>query len=222
MEQTSTGGARPIFWALNDPLRNWIWLGGLLALLSWAVGFGFGGYDPRLSVPLGALVGVGLARVLVNPRYEAELTMLLRMWEGAYEMLWFSAWMGLLLGTVESIGFLINALAGIVFAAIVVSMKKPYHRDSNFLYLEEETVFQRGGVSARIAAAWPVLTLVLALLVLFWRASPTYAILTIGVMLALAPLYRRPKPGPYDNFWKVIRLMTVATLALAAMSGLRQ
>ena len=217
MEQTSTDSIGAIRRALNDPPRNWIWFGILFALLTWAISYWPNSYGLRLAVPLAALVGMGSARVLVHVPSQDELTMPLRLWEGTLSALWFGAWVGLIQGKVGPMSFLVNAaLAGIVYSALTVAMKKPYGHRWNFLDLEDQNVFQRGGTPARIAAAWPFLTLALALLVLWASTSPAATILTIAVMLNLAPQYRRPKPRPNTTFWQVTRLIVVAALVLTA------
>ncbi len=218
MEQTSTDRPGTLKRAFNDPLRGWLWMGAFFALIGWAATAWRGAWEVPI---LAALLGIGTQQALVYIRDESERTLPLRLWEGTLSMLWFGAWMELLVLGDDPFSFLLYTFTGgAAFAALTISTKKPYGAGWEFLDLEERTVFQHGGLPARLAAAWPFLTLALALITLWATASPLASVLTIAVLLTLTPRYRRPKPRPGSRAWEAARLLTTAVLTAIAFYAL--
>ena len=124
MDQTSPDRPGRLKRALNDPLRGWLWMAGLLALIAWAATARQGAWPVPI---LAALLGIGMQQTLVYIRDQAELTLPLRLWEGMFTILWFTGLMGVYSLEDDPFSFMIFAFpGGAVFAALSVSTKKPY------------------------------------------------------------------------------------------------
>ncbi len=218
MDQTSPDRPGRLKRALHDPLSGWLWMGAFCALIGGAVTAWRGAWEVPI---LTALLGMGAQQTLVHIRDKAELTLPLRLWEGTFAMLWFAGLMGVFSLEDDPFSFMILAFpVGAVFAAFDVSNMKPDGPEWDFLDLEDRTVFQRGGLPARLAAAWPFLTLALALLTLRASASVAAAVLVITLALALAPRYRRPRARPGSRAWESARLLTAAALTAIMLHAL--
>lgn len=185
----------------QSPFNEWVLLGPIMAFLVWGNNSfiatnGFTGSALVTAVVLGALLGIGLARVIVIPSHPIRTGT--RILHGLYQAIWLGTCIGLMLGDRSLESYAIMAIVGGglfgVFQALLIKPNTKYDA-----YLEDQSILEKRSAWRTLALAWPFVTIGLGLGALLLLRSSEMAVLSIAVMLCFAPLYRNPKKGAVDE-----------------------
>jgi len=217
-------------WSWKNADLAWLFSGAFFALLAWFMNRvlsakAYSGTDPVILVLLGTLLGIAAPRSMQTPlfaddphRRKALLFL------GLYSGLCFGNWMQLVAPRDGMWMIVVNVvLSGAMFGLLqaVFAVNAPSEIRALF---EEQTIFDRDDVVARLGRIWPFATLAVYPGLMIVTRSPLVAGLACASMLCFSPRIRRFRgTDSWQQRARVVegaRLITVITLIAANIAAL--
>ncbi|MDQ7080090.1 MAG: hypothetical protein Q9M41_05415 [Paracoccaceae bacterium] len=227
--QEATDHPEPkVKWSWRNADLGWVSIGPLCAALVWMdnryPGGGYSGHDMIAAVMTAALTGIGGTRAaFVAVFAQDRKRLLVRLCFGLYNAIFFSLFLQLgfpetgVRASLESFLAFVG-IFGLLQAAFAVNAPSEIRA-----LFEQQTIFDRDDVVARLGRIWPFATLAVYLGLMIVTGSPLVAGLACASMLCFSPRIRRFRgTHSWQQRARVVegaRLITVITLIAANISA---